>query len=107
MVTYVQEDIYPGHDAIDKYPHNGDQENYFPTVKDYASIKFGSIDIDPKTRDYRFFIDEIKVQFNTVKINDDPFEYEDPRITSFLTLKWDRDLIENIYGGYDVTDSGS
>lgn len=105
MVTYVQEDIYPGHDALSGFPYNGNDTIYFPTVTEYASIKYGTIVIDPVDRDRTFLLDEIKVDYSTIRINDDPWEILPLRETSFLNMKWFRDLQDSIYGGYDFDDS--
>ena len=61
MRTFVQEDVYPGHSAIDFYPHDGSEDNYFPTVSSYGSIKYGSYEIDKETRDSKMLVDEINV----------------------------------------------
>ena len=39
MVTYVQEDMWHDHAEVEKFPHNNDTENYFPTVSTYSAIK--------------------------------------------------------------------
>ena len=108
MVTYVQEDVYPGHRAVNFYPHNGDEDKYFPTVTSYGSIKYGSYDIEKETRDSKMFVDEINVHFSQIRIQDDPWERGWlQRSTSFLNLEWNRDLQDSIYNGYDWSESGS
>lgn len=40
-----------------------------------------------------------------MRINDDPWEVLPLRTTSFLNLRWNRDLTDSIYGGYNIDDS--
>lgn len=78
---------------------------YFPTVTTYSSIKYGPITPDSATRNETFLLDEIKVEYNSIRINDDPWEISAPRTQSFLNLRWDRDLKDNINAGYDVSEA--
>ena len=69
--TYVQEGIFPGDSRIDRYPYNGDTENYFPTTFTMESI-YKAIEVD-NTEDV-FQIEDIHAQYNTITLEDDPLD---------------------------------
>lgn len=74
MKTMIQEDIFPDHPLVDQFPYNGDSENYFPTVNEPSSIKFGAIDVDSQQRDSQFLIEDIATTYNSIRLIDDPWE---------------------------------
>ena len=41
MVTYVDNGIFADDPVVDKFPYNGNKQEYFPTVSTYASIGYG------------------------------------------------------------------
>lgn len=45
--TKVQSYIWEDHPIVDDHPYYGDENNYFPTVKQMVEWKFAFINVDP------------------------------------------------------------
>lgn len=49
-------------------------------------------------------MDEVLVQYNSIRINDDPWELSELRKTDFLNLEWSRNLVDRV-ANYDMSGS--
>lgn len=58
------------HEDVAKWPHNGDEDNYFPTIIEQGSIDYGTNQIDLAKVDEIYKINELKFAYNTLDIND-------------------------------------
>ena len=60
--------MFSRHPDVDKFPHYGDRENYFPTSTQMGSIDYGKIVVDPTKRDDEMQVVNIEVDYNILEI---------------------------------------
>lgn len=106
MVTKVQEDIFRGDPLLDQFPYNGDDEVYFPTVREANSIKFGPLTVDSSKRDINFMIEDIAATYHSIRLYDDPLDIKEPRMSAYVNLRFKRDLTDKA-SAYDFTNSNT
>ena len=73
------------HDYIDRYPHNGDTENYMPTYSIQKSVDYG-IHVPEQSPDF-FPIVEFTLAEHLITIYDDTFDAHTGRAKTFLNIE--------------------
>ena len=82
--TSYKDDMFDDSVNVQNFPHNGDEQNYFPTTITMLSYNYGPIKIDP-TQQSSYVFEEIKFGKKELKINDKPLFYS-LRTTEFFNV---------------------
>ena len=97
-------EMFNDHEYVQKYPHDGDSINYFPTVSLQNSIEFDKVKVDESKRGIDFEIVELMLSYNQLTIQDDPTALYSARTTNFLNIASHRKVLGESYKFADGDD---
>ena len=71
--THFMVEMFSDHDYVSSYPHNGDKQDYFPTVSLMNSFDFGTVNANREAQEFELV--ELMMNYNDLTIQDDPFRF--------------------------------